>query len=239
MSQNGSLGFTRFMRCVMVDKANSVNNLGAVSNTASVSNSKATSSGDVSIHGTSTVGSVGDGLETGKSEFEKLSDKFQELIKDGTLKQNSYFFGLIKVDSYKYVCDGKKTLGEIKKELGLADGIIKSRNYGYNDDKMVPKKGTKLNLAGEDFPREKASFQDNDGNELRGFEKSTSGKIYYIVQSGDTASGLKTKFNGVNSLKGYNTGSLASQAKDEMDSIYSDKPKGVLRAGSVYLLPKK
>ncbi len=140
----------------------------------------------------------------------------------------------IKTGDYTYTSDGTLTYGELKEQLGLADGIIRKRNestilgVGSNPDEKVIKEGITLKFKESDLP--KKPLKDKDGNEVDGFSKSLlSNTIYYTVQSGDTKEGIYEKFSeNKKALKGYKTA----------DALYGYS-EFTLQVGTQVALPKK
>lgn len=234
----------------MVDKTSGV---GPNSNVPPVNSKKSDTKAE--NNGTTTTNNTGNTKENNLAALDasdSTKTNFDKLIEDGTLTRQKILFGLMDSDYYDYLCDGKKTLGEIKKELGLGDGVLRKRNSElmnnlsngvdktkdhYLDD-IVPSKGTKLTISNTDFPVQEVTFTDNQGNSIHGFKKAIDGTLYYSVQDGDTISFLKDLFK-AKSFKDYNMGAVITQLQESEGQTWQNKPAGILAVGTEATVPKK
>lgn len=167
-------------------------------------------------------------LENGKDENSKGA-KITAETKKG-------WFGIKhKTGNYNYTSNGSTTYGDLLKQLGLDESVLKTDDNltasinagGYSLDKKIPK-GTVLKFDGKDLP--KKPLTDKNGKEIDGFSKSlVEDVIYYTVEPGDNATSIYQKFKeNKAALKGYQTAGA-------MDG-YSEY---TLQVGTEVALPKK
>lgn len=158
---------------------------------------------------------------------------FQDLLNDGVLQQRK-ILGLFKTNEYIYTADGKKSFAEIKEQIDLEDGALRRSNHDLfkdiegNADEYVPKKGTKITIAGKDIKPQQMEVKDNNGKDVKGFYKNmTNGEVFYEIQHGDTKESIYKKFEN-DALEDYRTADILDRYSE-----YTLKP------GIKIVLPEK
>lgn len=171
---------------------------------------------------------------------------FDELKQKGVLKD-------LGNGKWEFVCDGKTKLSEIRSKLDLGSGVIYANNGEMLDkycednkintwssnylDNIVLDEGTKLTLKTSNFGLAPVTYKDDNGKEMDGFKKDINGKLFYVVQSGDTGESIQKKFNS-ESLEGFDTKAAMKSILDASGR----KPKNgewLIAAGVKGELPEK